>query len=130
MGYMNWFPVSYGRCTFYSSIQGCLNYDTSLDCVEFVNNYNSLVARKNLAPQNAEEPIQTAATIYTAAVQGLIDLLAPQVVICQEAINSGAPVINSRDFGDTMIGQQVEFINQMEQVLNILRQVEEQSGNE
>ena len=124
LSYMQQFPGSYIRCTSTSSISGCLNFDYSIDCVQFVSNYNNIVARQNLAPQNAEEPIQTAAAIYTAIVQEFIEILAPQAAICQEQINLGRTVIDSREFGNTNANRQFELISQMEQVINILRQVE------
>ena len=123
ISYMQQFPGSFVRCTIFSG-SSCLNTDYSLDCVQFVYNYNSLVARQNLAPQNAEEPIRTAAAIYTATIQEYIEILTPAATICQEQINLGRTEIDSREIGDTNANRRYALLSQMEQVLEILRQVE------
>jgi hypothetical protein len=127
-GYMHWFPGSYGRCIWWQG-QVCRNYDTSVDCIAFINNYNAIVARKDLAPLTAEEPILTAANIYRNSVQGFIDILTPQVAICQEKIAQGGDGLLSNEFGEKYVAEQIALIDQMEQVLNILRNVEAADGS-
>jgi hypothetical protein len=126
ISYMNWFPGAYRRCTIIPGSGGCSNFDYSLDCNQFIGYYNSLVARQNLAPQNAEEPVRTAAAIYTATITEFIEILNPQVAICQEQLSLGRPVIDSRELGNinAIILQEYELTNEMQEALTILRNVE------
>jgi hypothetical protein len=124
--YMAWFPGAYFRCLAQSSLS-CLNPSYSLDCLQFVSNFNNIVARQNLAPQNAEEPIRTAAAIYTATVQEYITILTPQAAYCQEQINLGRTEIDSRELGSSVAGQLHGLLGQLDQAITILQQVE--AGN-
>ena len=125
---MGQFPGAYSRCTIVVNGSGCLNWDRSLECLGFVNNYNVLIARQDLAPLNAEEPIRTAAAIYTVTVQEFIEILTPQVAICREQMGLGRTDIDSGEIAEKNIPEQLALISQMDQVINIMRQVEESSG--
>jgi hypothetical protein len=100
---------AYGGCT--GAHNGaCLSYTHALNCQYYVNDFNSLVPRQNLAPQNAEEPIQTAAALYTAAVQEFIEAVAHQAAYCQEQLNLGRIEIDYREIENQNRSRQMELI--------------------
>jgi hypothetical protein len=116
---------AYGGCSA-SASSGCLFWEYNLNCLYYVNDFNNIVARQNLAPQNAEEPIRTAAALYTATVQEFIEVVAHQVAYCQEQLNLGRIEIDHREIGNQNRARQGELVVQIDQVLTILRQVEGQ----
>jgi hypothetical protein len=105
---------AYGGCTLVYN-EGCLSYGYALNCLQYVNDFNAIVARQNLAPQNAEEQIRTAAALYTATIQEFIEAITHQVAYCQEQLNLGRIEIDHREIGNQNRARQTELVVQIDQ---------------